>query len=545
MAQALEDLGFSVMLGTNADKKAMYHLIDDFGLDIRGADIALFYYSGHGVQVNGQNYLIPIAAEITIPTDVETESVQLGRVLARMEAGEAGTNIVILDACRDNPFPQATRGMGRGLAVVAEKPPESVIVYSTEAGETADDGNGRNGVFTAALLKNIHRDEEFSVILRDVNAEVRQDTRQAQRPAKYDNLTRAVYLSAGLVPGGSAEKFPGAVASGASSMNGSNGRGSLSILTKASGSLFLDGTSLGDFPAGGALRLDSIPAGERSLELHYGDGLVETEILPVFKGQTTFVSFEGRGKPMVTFRSSAVGAMVYVKGGTFMMGSTSGLADEKPAHQVGLSGFFICPTEVTQAQYKAVMGKLPNNDFRGDKLPVTSVSWIDAVTFCNKLSEKEGLAPVYAIAGTTVTMNQGADGYRLPTEAEWEYAAKGGQVGSGQLVKYSGSDIPSDIAWYDGNSGGAPHPVGGKAPNALGLYDMSGNVWEWCWDFYGKDYYQGSPSDNPMGPATGIYRVSRGGGFSNVPNELRTARRYDFFPSDHGNNQGFRVARHP
>ena len=195
IAAALRDIGFSVALGMDANKKTMYQLIDQFGSDIRGADIALFYYSGHGVQAGGENYLIPVGADISIASDVEIEGVQLQRVMGRMNAGGAGTNMVILDACRNNPFPQASKGMEKGLAVVGQKPPESVIVYATEAGETADDGAGRNGVFTAALLRNVKRSEELTTVIRDVNAEVRRATNQKQRPAKYDNLTRAVYLA--------------------------------------------------------------------------------------------------------------------------------------------------------------------------------------------------------------------------------------------------------------------------------------------------------------------------------------------------------------
>jgi hypothetical protein len=195
MAAALKSVGFEVLIGTNANRRAMYELIDQFGNDIYGADIALFFYSGHGVQVGGDNYLIPVAAEIKVASDIELEGVGLQRVIGRMIDGGAGTNAIILDACRNNPFPKASRGMERGLAVVGQKPPESIIVYATEAGETADDGTGRNGAFTAALLRNITRDEEITSILRDVNAEVRKETNQKQRPAKYDNLTHVVYLT--------------------------------------------------------------------------------------------------------------------------------------------------------------------------------------------------------------------------------------------------------------------------------------------------------------------------------------------------------------
>jgi hypothetical protein len=195
MSAVLKRLGFTVYSGTDMSRKNMYSLIDQFGEDIRGAGIALFYYSGHGVQMDGENYLIPIGAAVSIAEDVETEGVQLERIIGRMNAGGADTNIVILDACRDNPFPSAAKGMERGLAVVGQKPPESVIVYATEAGETAADGGGRNGVFTTALLSHIGEKVALTTILHEVSADVREATNQKQKPARYDNLDHEVWLS--------------------------------------------------------------------------------------------------------------------------------------------------------------------------------------------------------------------------------------------------------------------------------------------------------------------------------------------------------------
>ena len=188
--------------------------------------------------------------------------------------------------------------------------------------------------------------------------------------------------------------------------------------------------------------------------------------------------------------------------------------------------FYLGVTEVTQAQYEAVMGNNPSwfaaTGGGKDKVagqstgqhPVESVSWLDAVKFCNKLSELEGRRPFYEINGETVRVpDWKASGYRLPTEAEWEYACGGD---------------PADLdehAWFDGNSGSVTHPVGKKLTNRFGLHDMLGNVWEWCWDSYDKDYYKQSPRDDPTGPDGASDRVFRGGGWDGVPRIARSAVR--------------------
>ena len=185
--------------------------------------------------------------------------------------------------------------------------------------------------------------------------------------------------------------------------------------------------------------------------------------------------------------------MVRVEGGTFTMGATAEQGsdaneDEKPAHQVTLSSYMIGKTEVTQELWEAVMGSNPS-DFKGSNLPVEEVSWEDCQTFIRKLN---------ALTGKN---------FRLPTEAEWEFAARGGNNSRG--YKYSGSNTVSNVAWYKDNSSSTTHPVATKAPNELGIYDMSGNVWEWCSDWYGS--YSSSSQYNPTGSNTGSSRVLRGG----------------------------------
>ena len=265
--------------------------------------------------------------------------------------------------------------------------------------------------------------------------------------------------------------------------------------------------------------------------------------------------------------------LVRVKGGSCTLSG----------QEVTLSSFWISPYEVTQKEFVSVMTENTNginanpssytsNPAAGEvqeRRPVEGVSWYDAIVYCNLLSIKEGLTPCYTIKSSTdpaawgtsptltgaedyddwksVTCNFDADGYRLPTEAEWEYAARGGQTGitdGSWNYDYSGSTTPDDVAWYTDNSDNKTHEVGKKQSNALGLYDMSGNVWEWCWDWYGSGYPGGT--EDPAGSDTGSVRVVRGGfwygyGFASP---CSVSSRYDYYaPYYRSYGSGFRVVR--
>ena len=217
--------------------------------------------------------------------------------------------------------------------------------------------------------------------------------------------------------------------------------------------------------------------------------------------------------------------MVRVEGGTFRMGATSEQGsdvwdNEKPIHSVTLSGYYIGKTEVTQALWKAVMGSNPSY-FEGDNLPVEQVSWDDCQEFIRKLNALTG------------------QHFRLPTEAEWEFACRGGNNSRG-YYKYSGSNYIDIVAWYDGNSGKKTHSVATKSPNELGIYDMSGNVWEWYSDWYAN--YTSYSQTDPKGPLSGSYRVRRGGSWDFYASSCRSSLRDNDDPTLRGSHLGLRLA---
>ena len=198
-------------------------------------------------------------------------------------------------------------------------------------------------------------------------------------------------------------------------------------------------------------------------------------------------------------------------------------SDEKPVHRVTLNSYYIGQYEVTQARWRAVMGSNPSNNLGCDQCPVEQVSWKDVQEFLQRLNAYTG------------------QNYRLPTEAEWEFAARGGSRSLG--YKYAGSNKIDDVAWYSSNSGGKTHPAGQKSPNELGLHNMSGNVYEWCQDWYGT--YSTFARSNPTGPSTGSRRVIRGGSWFYGPQDCRVAYRGDDGPGGRDGSVGFRLARTP
>jgi len=265
----------------------------------------------------------------------------------------------------------------------------------------------------------------------------------------------------------------------------------------------------------------------------------------------------------ISYTEMAEKNMVFVPGGSFEMGDDEGWDNARPVHTVILSDFYIGKYTVTQEQYQAVMGNNPSyftsSPATGEvqsKRPVECVSWYDTLVFCNKLSIMAGLSPAYRISGSTnpndwgiipnwdyniawdaVEIVAGSNGYRLPTEAQWEYACRAGTT----TAYNTGDTISDNTGWYNSNSGDKTHEVGKKSANAWGLHDMHGNVWEWCWDWYGS--YSSGAQTNPVGADSGYYRVLRGGSWNYSAGYTRSSCRDYNSPENNDYGIGFRLVR--
>jgi formylglycine-generating enzyme required for sulfatase activity len=482
----------------------------------------LFYYDGHGVQSKGRNYLIPVEADIQSEAEVEDASVDVNLVLNYMDDAQNGLNIVILDACRNNPFSRSFRSASNGLAQV-DAPTGTLIAYATAPGRVASDGLGQNGMYTSELLKQMRVPGlSATEMFMRVRAEVMKQTSNKQVPWEASSLVGTFYFS----------KSPATSSPTNSSLSNTPAKIDAVAVEREYWETIRSSNDPQDYKD----YLQSYPNGAYAVVARAKIRQIETakntqpsnsqptNTQPTNSGGNKASESAGAANTSASrlknFRSQQGIEMVYIPPGSFMMGSTNGVADEKPVHEVTINySFYMGKYEVTQAQWQAVMGSNPSS-FKdcGGNCPVEEVSWNDAQNFINKLNEA----------------NDGYK-YRLPSEAEWEYACRAGTTGD-----YYAADV-DDIGWYD-KSGKKTHAVGGKQPNAFGLYDMSGNVWEWCKDWY-HDSYNGAPTDGSAWLTGGEqkYRVLRGGSWLSYASFLRSALRYWVTLDDRGSYDGFRV----
>ena len=508
MQRTLKDLGFEVSLLRNADRRALLGGLRDFEARARNADVALFFYAGHGTQVGGSNYLIPLQAQIRAESDVPDEAVDAASVLRRIEDAKARVGLVILDACRDNPYAGASRSSSRGLGRMSV-PTGSIVAYAAAPGETADDGKGANGLYTEQLVRNLN---QAGLDLREVfdrtAIEVERLTNGKQRPREDVGLRGRFVLKAGpgiqvasvgaeptgRLPQSDPEEDAWAAAKGMNTAVGYD-------------------AYLSEYPKGryaGAARR----------------GIVVTQLAAV---PTTAQQPPTSANPHSGFKDCLdCPEMVVIPAGSFMMGSTQGNVTERPWHEVKIESFAIGRYEVTQGQWKAAMGYNPSRFLAcGENCPVESVSWENVQIFIEKLNAKTGQS------------------YRLPSEAEWEYACR-----SGGSHTYCGGDDVNMMSWYGsgstprGNSEGRTHPVGLMRPNPWGLHDMSGNVYEWTQDCW-HDNYSGAPSNGSswVSDCDSDKRVVRGGSWVSFLTEMHSSSRLWFPSRNKYATIGFRLVR--
>jgi formylglycine-generating enzyme required for sulfatase activity len=520
MQATLRELGFDVQMATDVDRRGLLGALREFEARSRGADVAFFYYAGHGAQVGGANYLIPLNAPIRADSDVPDEAVDASSVLRRIEDARAKVGLVVLDACRDNPYPGASRSTARGLARM-NAPTGTIVAYATAPGSTAEDGAGTNSPYTATLAQQLRVPGlDVKDIFDRTAQEVERLTNGKQRPREEIALRGRFVLLAGS--GGAT-----AVASSAPSPAPPDPEVDLWELAKRR-----------DNAASYEAYLQAYPQGRYAAAARGALAGLMPAVAPVAAAPAPAASPSSRRDGEVFKDCAECPEMVVIPAGRFLMGSPASeagrSADEGPQRWVDVPRFALGRFEVTQRQWEAVMGSNPSS-FRacGPDCPVENVSWNDAQEFVRRLSQRTG------------------QNYRLPSEAEWEYAARAGSATAypwGERASRDHANYGADIC-CSGRAEGRDRwvetaPVGQFPANAFGLHDMHGNLWEWVQDVW-HDNYAGAPSDGSAWMSGGdpARRVLRGGSWGFTPQNLRSAYRIRFAPDIRDVDSGFRIAR--
>lgn len=499
VGDSLKKIGFQTTIKENLRLAEMKAAILNFAAQIPSGGVGLFYYAGHGIQLGGRNFLIPTDFNAA-QSDVSKQALEVDELLKTM-TGKSGLNIVILDACRNAPE-GFTASNKPGLAEIRSAPIGTFIAFSTAPGKTAKDGTGENSPYSEALAGNLRlRPSRLEDVFIRTRIQVDAQTGGQQTPWENSSIRTTFYFTEDTF----ADTTP------------------TNILPVISGSL------------GG---------------------------LPNISVAVPILNETGRqigtaNKTISYFAENKIGLeMAQIRGGNFLMGTNwseiekaygdakvnqdeltqATIASEMPQHKVNINGFFMSRYEITQAQWQAVMGNLPNNiplDFRGADLPIINVSWRQANDFCQKLSLLTGKI------------------YRLPSEAEWEFAAKAGTdapFGFGKSITSNLANYMATVPYLSAMKGEYRQSlvaVGSlKAFNSFGLADMHGNVWEWTADNWSDDY-DNSPTDGSAWETDDedyrLYRVMRGGSWNSIGNNCRAASRRKQPQMTGSTKIGFRV----
>jgi formylglycine-generating enzyme required for sulfatase activity/uncharacterized caspase-like protein len=525
MARALRELGFKTTLKTNAGQRQMKDAIREFGSELARGGVGLFYFAGHGIQYKGRNFLVPIGAAIEREAHIEDETVDAAFVLAHMEDARNRVNLVILDACRNNPYTRGMRSVSRGLAQM-DAAQGTLVAFATAPGAVALDGDGRNGVYTKHLLKQVRQPGvPVELMFKEVRNGVIEETREKQTPWEASSLRGANFYF--RPPAGGTQVAT--VAPSAPANPAADERAFWESIKDSKDSeefkAYLEQFPGGRFAGLARTRLKSLTAAARPpVQVASAPSSVQTtRPTPLEQGLQSLAAGSA-------FKDcDGCPEMVVVPSGSYAMGGSRRITLSRP--------FAVGKTEISFAQWDACVTEggcthRPDDGGWGRvNQPVMNVNWDDAKQFVAWLARKTG------------------KGYRLLSESEWEYSAR-----AGTTTQYYWGDSDSDICRYASvdnrqSKGGIgcgtnkTSPVGSRQPNAFGLYDMLGNVWEWVEDCYNAGI-DGVPSDgNARTTGDCGRRVLRGGTWRNLPSDARSGNRNDFNPTFRSNTFGFRVAR--
>jgi len=500
VAKGLAALGFDVTERENLTQKDMKREIQAFGQKLLKGGVGLFYFAGHGMQVNGRNFLIPVGASIEHEKQVEYEGVDAGAVLTEMEYARNRLNIVILDACRDNPFARSFRSGAQGLASI-NAPTGTLIAYATSPGSVANDGPADNGVYTGELVKIMETPGlRIEDVFKQVRSAVREMTQGKQIPWESSSLEGDFFFRP---PAPKPQQPP--------------------QQAQPPEQQLVAGTAA-----------DRTTAGTAGSQTPRGESRPKAP--KIWKEPVTGMEF------------------VWVPGGCFLMGSPQTEqdreVDEGPVHEACIDGYWMAKSEVTNGQFRKFLSKHNSRDYErhslnGDSQPVVYISWDDANSFAQWLMAQNG----------------GQYKFRLPTEAEWEYACRAGTA----TIRYWGDDpnkacdnenigdqaAKKQWGWEDvhecEDAYAATAPVASFQPNGFGLYDMLGNVAEWTQDIYSIDVYTKHDRNNPVYTDVqgGTDRVIRGGYWHGGPANVRCSDRSAGLPGGMNDDLGFRLVREP
>jgi formylglycine-generating enzyme required for sulfatase activity len=506
MAQTLREAQFEVTMLENQDGKSLFRALETFGKRVQSGDEVVFFFAGHGVQINNDAVLLPTDIRAESDKQVLREGLQLSDVQDALK--DAKVSLLVIDACRDNPFPKVgTRSIGGTRGLIAPEVRGQAVILSAGRNQKALDrvpnGSGNNGLFTHEFVKSIKGGLDLRAALVQVRDSVDDQAKRInhdQRPSVVDDLRGNFYFFAPVTIVTTAPSTPAVRLQTADEIEQQAWDATQQANSAAAFNAYLSEYPKGRFASAARVRLAGLSSAvQLSLVDPYPAGKV--------------------------FKDCAdCPEMVVIPAGSFTMGSNTGHADEKPPHSVNLQRFALAQTEVTQRQWQAVMGSNPSRlKQSGLDAPVENVSWNDAQSYVQKLSQMTGQR------------------YHLPSESQWEYAAR---AGSSANYSFGNDDAALGLhAWYEANSDGKSQPVKQKQANAFGLYDMHGNVWEWvqdCWN----DNYQNAPS-NGSARETGdcSRRAMRGGSWNDNPAVLRAALRVRDTTIYRNGNDGFRPAR--